>query len=494
MAKNNVIIINADDLGFGMLSCYGQKEFQTPNIDKIAESGMKFENFYGAAFCAPSRACMITGLHDCHAGGWTYNKGGIYKKLHEEKLSLDEVSETLNNSGYNYLKGEVYLPHVFKNAGYATGEIGKLEWGFAVTPQEMEKHGWDYHYGYYDHQMCHGFYPPYLFENGNSVKIEGNTHSDCAKVMGKPPKLCDMNKEGMEVYSQDLFDEKIVNFIKKNKDNPFFLYHPSQLPHGPVSIKKIHKSVENNNNLTETEKLYASMIIRLDDTVGLIEKTLKKYNLTDKTMVIFTGDNGHTFYYCEDGRSSGRVSVIDGTELDEYDNVANTEKCGDIFNGNGGLSGYKRASLQGGLRVPMLASMPSKIKANSTTGELVTQLDFMATFSEMLNQKPFENKDSQSFLPTLFKGEKSNRKPAVFASRIGPTIITNDGWKVRYIEPLNELMLYYLPTDPREENNLAQKNPEKLKELSEKLLHECDGNFYNGTPDAHLSKYISQFI
>lgn len=162
MKKPNIIYVYADDLGRGILGCYGQKYYETPNIDKLAKTGMKFNRAYGCAFCAPARASMISGIHDCHAGRWSFTHSGMYEHLGVD-MSLEDIYEIINNTGFNDLDSTEFLPQVLKRGGYYTGQIGKLEWGFATTDDDIRRHGWDYHYGYYDHRQCHGFYPPFVF-------------------------------------------------------------------------------------------------------------------------------------------------------------------------------------------------------------------------------------------------------------------------------------------------------------------------------------------
>ena len=147
MNKPNIVYIYADDLGHGMLGCYGQKHFKTPNIDRLATQGVRFTRAYGTAFCAPARACLLTGMHDAHAGRWTFNKATLYEKFDAGKVSLEEAFEQVNNTGIRPRDGQTFLATVAKQAGLVTGQIGKLEWGFSTSPQELVQHGWDYHYG-----------------------------------------------------------------------------------------------------------------------------------------------------------------------------------------------------------------------------------------------------------------------------------------------------------------------------------------------------------
>lgn len=495
--KPNIIYIYADDLGRGMLSCYGQKQFVTPNIDRICDQGMQFERAYGCAFCAPARASLITGIHDCHAGGWSFSRAGIYNELNVTK-TLDEIYEQVNNSIFNDIPSQQYLPHILKKKGYYTGEIGKLEWGFATSKDDIQKHGWDYHFGYYDHQQCHGFYPPYLFEDGEVINIEGNLYADCGKNAAEESeenykKRWDMT--GKAVYSQDIFDEKIVKFIEQHKEEPFFLYHPSQLPHGPVSIPRVNEQVKDNKELSNIEKEYASMVLRLDDTVGLIFKTLERLNLLDNTMIIFSSDNGHEIYYEQEGRCSSHCNLRTGKKFDEITESYTSIAVNDIFNGNDSMKGKKRSNSEGGVRIPYLVSWKNHIKEGAKSSRLIANYDLMATFADLMEVDLPEGKDGISFLDELLgRKTEDEHKYVVYASHRGPGLTTNDGWKIRYLSDTKDFELYDLKTDYQEKNNLAKAQPMKLRELAKYLLKECDGNFDNGTPFRHGTHMIEEVV
>ena len=137
----------------------GQQHFETPNIDRLANEGMRFRQAYGCAFCAPSRASMMTGLHDCHRGTWTYTQGSAYNRLSTGEMTLAQITELIHTTGLQAGPDEVFLAQIAQEAGYVTGQVGKLEWGFDTTGDRIRRHGWDYHYGWYDHARCHGFYP-----------------------------------------------------------------------------------------------------------------------------------------------------------------------------------------------------------------------------------------------------------------------------------------------------------------------------------------------
>ena len=495
----NIIYIYADDLGRGMLSCYGQKHFKTPNIDRLAQEGIRFTNSYGCAVCAPARASLLTGYHDCHAGKWSYTRAGIYKDLSKDDgLDYQTIRELINNTSYNERPDEVFLATIAKRAGLVTGEIGKLEWGFATTPERIEAHDWDYHFGYYDHARCHGFYPPFLFENGEKVDIPGNTDIHCgATYIEETPENRKKVEErnDCEVYSQDLFHEKIETFIRQHAEVPFFLYHPSQLPHGPTAVPEVHPGVKNVDGLTLWEKEYVSMILRLDDTVGMIYNTLKELNILENTMIIFSADNGHeSQYYSQKGRNSGNGKTLDGRTIDHIDLNYTSELTGDVFNGNDGMSGKKKFSLEGGVRIPYIVRMPDASQAGMVSDHLIANYDTMPTIAEALGQKCPDWKDGLSFFPTLEGQNQSSPDHVVFAGNIGPALVTPDGWKVRYLTPVRRFQLFFLPNDYQEKNNLADQKPEKLKEMATKLLQCCDGNMYHGTWENHKSVRVDELL
>ncbi|WP_111709780.1 sulfatase-like hydrolase/transferase [Lutibacter citreus] len=484
--KPNIILIYADDLGRGMLGTYGQKYLTTPNIDKLASEGMRFNNVYGCMFCAPARASLISGMHDAQQQQWSLTKGGIYIKPANE-INLKEISEKIHKVSKPAKEGEVFLGTVAQKAGYVTAEIGKLEWGFATTPERVKSHGWDYHYGFYDHKRCHGFYPPFLFENGNLVEIPGNTHIDCAVTFESESEenyKARWNMDGKKVYSEDLFVEKALSFIESNNpkktNKPFFIYYPTQLPHGPIAVSKVDAELKNNPNLTEFEKEYATMVKILDNSVGQIYKKLEELDILDNTIIIFTGDNGHEIYTRQKGKTEHGRATLTGGKFNDISTKFYSEVNGDIFDGNDGMAGLKRSNWEGGVRVPLFWYWKGKIKAGSVSNELVANYDLLNTISEITNGKTVLGKDSKSYLNTLFGGEKSVHDYTVYASKFGPAIVTKNGWKLRSLLRENIFQLYYLPDDYREENVLNEQNPEKVEELKKILLEKCDADFKNG--------------
>jgi len=488
--RPNIVFIYADDLGRGMLSCYGQKHFKTPNIDRIAGEGMRFENAYGCAYCAPARASLLTGTHDCHRGGWTITQGGLYNLVDQQKVSADHLAELIQSVSHNPAKHETFLPQLTQEVGYVTGQIGKLEWGFATTPHELRRHGWDYHYGYYDHEQCHGFYPPYLFENGQRVEISGNTRADfgiAPRIESEENREERWDRNGRAVYSQDLFDEKILSFIRTNQNQPFFLFHPTQLPHGPIIIPEIHPSVAKNPDLTEYEKEYASMILRLDETVGLILQELDKHGIAEKTAVIFCSDNGHQPYYVQPERMEFNRNLQTGETYDHVQTKFYSELSGDVFNGNDGMAGLKFSNWEGGVRLPFMVRWPGKIAAGTNSSRHIAGYDLLPTVADILGLRVPPGKDGLSYFSELTgQGDSAPERPLIIASRQGPALINPDGWKLKQAQHHGKdlYQLFNLKDDPREENDLSQAYPEMVEKLDPLLLRGCDGNYYNGRAEA----------
>ena len=483
--KPNIILIYADDLGLGLLSHEGQQIINTPNIDKLAQEGIRFQNAYSCMLSAPARASLLTGLHDCHSKKFEITSAGIYKKISSGEYSYEEVESIINESLSPVDDKMVFLGEAAKKAGYYTAQIGKLEWGFASTHKQLKRHGWDYYFGYMDHIRAHGFYPPFLFENGKLKNIKGNTLTNCGK--SKEPETQESFKErwdltGKKEYSQNIFMDTILNFISVNKDRPFFLYFPTQLPHGPVSIPAVHNDFVNDERLSQIEKEYASMVKMLDDNVGQILQKLKETNIDDNTIVIFTSDNGHEIYYSMNNRTlKPYTDMKAGVVFDNLENKYYSELAGDVFDGNNGRAGLKRSNLQGGIEVPLIIRWPKKIRSGTVSKRLVANYDILPTIAEITGFSGTINTDGISFFNELTgKSTQLEHEFLVYSSFLGPTLITNDGWKVRTYLKKNIFELYYLPDDNREENDLAEKYPEKLMKLKSKLKKACDEDFYNG--------------
>ncbi|MDR2913602.1 MAG: sulfatase-like hydrolase/transferase [Tannerella sp.] len=478
----NIIYICASDFGKGLLSAYGQKHFTTPNIDALINNGVSFSNAYGGSITAYSRASLLTGYHDCNKNKWRITKGGVYARTDTSHL---HQNENMIDDGRIFLpENDLYLPQIFQNAGYVTAQIGMLGIGNTSTRKQMEQYGWDYYYGYLDLVRSQGYYPPFIFENGQMILIEGNTRADCGKSLIPETEFTykeRWNMEGKKTYSPDLFINKTIEFIHEFKEKPFFLMFSPTLPHGPVSVPAIHPEVANNDVLTQIEKEYASMVKLLDDQVGKIMAELKSLGLDENTLIVFASDNGHDIYYIQEGRMDRPYHNIKTKEL--FDNSRNkyySNRSGDIFNGNAGMAGLKCSNLEGGIQIPLVFYWKGKIKKH-VCEEFVAGYDFLPTIADLLGEKLKTKKDGISILPALMKGKKLPKdRYIIMGSEEGPAILTNEGWKLRYYSGRKTYELYNLEKDPEEKYDIILRFPEKAEELKKILLKECNDNIKNG--------------
>lgn len=182
--RPNVILIFADDLGPGLLGSYGQQLIKTPHLDKLAAEGMQFQNYYGGVYCAPARWTLLTGMHDGRLGGWGQTRGGLLIQRDAGKITEQKYLrkfEEMRKRAAPIAENEVFLAQVAQRAGYRTAQFGKLDRGFVTWHEQVKRYGWDFYEGYYDHVRCHGFYPAYLWRNGERFDLPGNTSPYCGK-------------------------------------------------------------------------------------------------------------------------------------------------------------------------------------------------------------------------------------------------------------------------------------------------------------------------
>ena len=232
-SKPNVILIFADDLGPGLLGCYGQKLIKTPHLDQLAQEGMKFNNYYGGVYCAPSRWTLLTGLHDGRDGGWAQSRAGLPIERDAGRITEEVYQKRfaeLKAKSNPIAENEVFLAQVAQQAGYRTAQFGKLDRGFLTWHERVKRFGWDFYEGYFDHKRCHGFYPPYLWRNGEKFELPGNDDPACGvrTEQGNQPV-----GSGGETYSQNVFIKGILKFIRENKDAPLLPLSPYPTPARP---------------------------------------------------------------------------------------------------------------------------------------------------------------------------------------------------------------------------------------------------------------------
>lgn len=448
--RPNIIYIYADDLGYGELGCYGQQKIKTPNLDKIAEEGIKFTQHYTSApVCAPARCMLMTGKHSGHSYiRGNYELGGFEDEKEGGQMPLPE--------------GTFTIAKLMKQAGYATGAIGKWGLGMSNTTGDPNKQGFDYFYGYLDQKQAHNFYPTHLWENGKWDTLN-NPYIQVHRPLSKDAPDSAFNYFKGKDYSLTKMAEKTLAFIKKNKDHPFFLYLPYTGPH--VSLQAPDEAVKEYIGQFEEQpyrgergyastpyprSTYAAMITYMDKQVGRIMALLKELGLDENTIVLFSSDNGATF-------------DVGGVDTKFFNSVA-------------GLRGLKQDLYEGGIREPFIARWPGKIPAGKVTGHISVQLDMMATLSEITGVKAWPN-DGISFLPTLMGKDKNQIKHDYlyfeFPEKSGQVAIRMGNWKgVKSNMKKNKNApweIYDLGTDVNETTDVASGHPELAKQFDEIL-------------------------
>ena len=427
----NIIYILADDLGYGDLSCYGQTHFSTPNIDKLASQGMLFTDHYsGSTVCAPSRSALMTGQHTGH----TFVRGN--KEVRPE--------------GQHPLPAETFtLAEALQQKGYATGAFGKWGLGYPGSTGDPLQQGFDRFYGFNCQRFGHHYYPHHLWDDNTKIILSENAGS----LKG--------------AYAPELIHEQSLAFLEANKDKPFFLFKPTIIPHAELAAperymqkhrgkyppEKAYKGYDEGKDFRngpyqsqeETHAAFVAMIEILDEQVGDIMNKVEELGLTDNTIILFTSDNGP---HLEGGADP------------------------DYFDSNGPLKGYKRDLYEGGIRVPMIATWPGKIKPNTTSNHPSAFWDVFPTFSEIAGLTTPSNIDGISFLPTLLSSGNQQKHEYLyweFHEKGGRLAIRKDEWKaVRYNvlkDPDGKIELYNLNDDIGEEQNIAAAHPDIVEEM-----------------------------
>ena len=430
LQRPNIIYIIADDLGYGDVGFNGQQIISTPNIDRLAENGMVFTNHYsGTTVCAPSRSSLLTGLHT----GNTPIRGN-YEVQPEGQYPLPDSVNTLFK--------------MMKNAGYATGAFGKWGLGYPRSEGDPMNQGVDVFYGYNCQRIGHNYYPYHLWSNEDSVVLEGNA--------GK----------GMEQYGPELIHEQTLSFIEDNRDNPFFLFVPTIIPHAELVVPeqimkryrgkydddKPYKGVDDGPQYKlggymsqdEPHAAFAAMVELLDKQVGEIVERLEELGLSDNTLIVFTSDNGP---HQEGGANP------------------------DYFNSNGPFRGYKRDLYEGGIHVPMVAYWPGTIQSGQSD-HISAFWDILPTFASLVGEEVDQPLDGISFLPTLLGQQGQEEHEYLywgFVEQGGKQAVRKGNWKAVRIgvrdNPNAPIELYDLGKDPGEKNDLSAEHPELVKEM-----------------------------
>ena len=454
----NIVLIMADDLGYRELGSYGQQLIQTPYLDQLAKDGMRFtRNYSGNAVCAPSRCVLMTGQHPGHA--YIRNNSEVVKPEGQGPIPASTVT----------------LAEVLGELGYVTGAFGK--WGLGAPGSEGDPmvQGFDRFFGYNCQRHAHSYYPDYLWSNTKRVQLDNNPpvpgHAGFSK--GADP----LNPKSYEKfkgkdYAPDRINEQAVEFIKQNKEQPFFLYYPTVIPHVALHVpdEELKPYLKLNWNDPPFVRdggygytphftpraAYASMITRMDRYIGNVLQTLEELGLSENTIVIFTSDNGTTHLK---------------KEVDY-----------DFFKSVGELRGLKGSLFEGGIRVPLIVKWPERIQ-HGTTSDVVTGLeDWLPTLLDLLGASKEIPKgvDGISIAPALLQGEEIEREFLYreFSGYGGQQAVWLRDWKgirpriLRKNDQPLKIELYNLREDPSESEDIAVKHPEIVAEIRAIMLRE----------------------
>ena len=415
----NIVYIMSDELSYYELSHMGNPKIHSPNIDQMAREGIRFTQALAAApVCGPLRACMMTGKHMGHC------------------------SVRDNPGGTPLRAGEATIASTLKDAGYATGGFGKWGAGGRGSTGVPEDHGFDDFFGYYDQVHAHSFYPPYLVRNSKEVVLPGN----------------DGGRSG-ETYSHYEIMKEGLEFIRANKDRPFFCYFPVTPPHGMYDIPADDPAFAaysddawfNDPDVSQDTKNYAAMVTMIDNDLKTILDLLRELKLEDNTIVFFTGDNGGQDRF----RSAEHPRGYFGPNKDPRTGV-------EFRGGKGNL-------YEGGLRIPYLVRWPGKVEANRVSDLLFSQVDVYPTLCELVGASPPEDLDGMSILTELIGSEATGHEQSqhdFLYWEYGPqTAVRKENWKAIRPKPDKEWELYDLTTDVSESKNIASAHPDVLESM-----------------------------
>ncbi len=468
--KPNIIYILADDLGYAELGSFGQELIKTPNLDALAASGMRFTQHYsGAPVCAPSRCILLTGQHAGHA----YIRGNDEWAERGEVWNFAKAVEDPNLEGQRPIPDSIpTIGSVLQEVGYKTAVVGKWGLGAPLTDGIPNNRGFDFFYGYNCQRQAHTLYPKHLWKNKEKVWLNNelvvpNTKLDSA---ADPYDQASYAKFFQQDYAPKLMQDEVLRFIEENKDNPYFMYYATPLTHAPLQVPQeyidryIGKFGEEEPYLGNRgyfpvrypKATYAAMVSYLDDQVGEIIAKLKETGQYENTLIIFSSDNGPTY--------NG------GTESPFFDSAK-------PFKSEYGWG--KGFTHEGGIRVPMIASWPGKIK-EGTTSELISAFwDVLPTLTDLTGAKTPDNIDGISFLPELM-GEKDKQEKHEFLywefpAYQGQQAVRMGDWKgirKKIFKGNKDIELYHLPSDPQEQRNVAADNPEVVEQIARLMKQE----------------------
>jgi arylsulfatase len=437
----NIVLILADDLGYGELGSYGQRLIQTPHLDQLAARGMRFTQHYsGSPVCAPSRCTILTGLHTGHA----------FIRDNDEMRERGDVWNDPALEGQRPLPADTTtLGHSFQQAGYSTAFVGKWGLGWTGSSGDPNAQGFDHFYGYNCQRVAHNYYPTFLWDDGRQVPLDNPSFSPRQRLPDDADPLDPASYEAYQGndYAPDFMIEDALRFVRNQGDNPFLLTFATPVPHLALqvpedSLQQYAEAFDDRPYLGQAGYLphrlpraaYAAMISRMDRDVGRLLALIDELGLTDDTLVLFTSDNG--------------PSWVGGVDREYFDS-------------SGGLRGRKAQVYEGGLRVPLIVAWPDHVQNGSTSDHVSAFWDLMPTLLDAAGVPVPDGLDGKSFLPTLMgESDKQQQHAALYweHARRHQAVRMGDwkGVRHRLTDPLE---LYDLSADPEEAHDVASLHP-----------------------------------
>jgi arylsulfatase A-like enzyme len=417
--KPNIVFIMADDLGNADLG-YRGSDIKTPNIDKLAKEGVQLESFHAGPVCTPSRAALMTGRYPMRYGLQTL----VIFPSHTYGLPTDERT----------------LPQALKQAGYQTMMVGKWHLGHADKKFWPQNRGFDHFYGNLVGEVDY-----FTKERGGLVDWQRN---------GKF-----FTEKGY--YTTLIGDEAVRLINKQDKDKPFFLYFASLAPHAPYQATKADQDRYASTIKDPTRRTYAAMVTSLDDQVGRIVAALEKRGLRENTLIIFSSDNG-----------GPRSAVVASGAHSKEERAAGGVKQESLPANNGVLRGGKGSLYEGGVRTPTIFNWPAKLKPY-VVNEPLHMVDIMPTALALAGAKASPDKplDGKNIWATVAEGKPSPHDDILVNVEAFRGAIIKGKWKLVKIALLpGKTELFDLTADPGEKNDVAEQNPEVVRDLESRLI------------------------
>lgn len=452
----NIVFILADDLGWGELGCYGQTRLQTPNLDRLASQGVRFTQHYsGAPVCAPSRCVLMTGKHLGHA------------EIRGNKQAKVDFPE-FNEGQYPIRDEAITIAEQLQKAGYATGAFGKWGLGPVGSTGDPNRQGFDRFFGYNCQAVAHSYYPEFLWDNSQRVRINDRAIPGHRKPADGPILAEDWVGKNYAPYRMI---EQAEAFIEANADRPFFLYLPCIEPH--VAMHPPLETLDRFPTEWDTQEYrggngylphprpraaYAAMVFDLDRHVGRILDALQRHSLDDKTLVVFSSDNGAT--HPGNNEPGFHIGGADPK----------------FFRSTGDLRGFKGSLYEGGIRVPMIARFPGVLPAGRVEATPCYFADWFPTLCDVAGIPQTDNPalaqlDGVSLWPLLKSATTLVDRPAmvwVFPEYSGQVAVRWGDYKLirrgLATKKPTDWELYDLSSDPGESLDLSSKHPELVQQ------------------------------